>query len=199
MIVRLRGTVASVHGNRVVIDCGGVGYEVAIPASSLGGLPSEGQPLILHTRQIFREDGQSLVGFLHTEDRDLFDLLTEVKGCGPKLGLQIISDLGSAKTTMAIASEDGKMLATASGVGPRLAERIILELKDKVRQQPSHRLTAELGGHAVVNQGGMDELVDALLTLGYRRPEAEAAASQTPPEEGSIEDRIKSALRWLAR
>ncbi len=199
MIVRLRGSLVSVTLNRVVIECSGVGYEVAIPASALGQLPGEGHTLSLHTRQIFREDGQSLVGFLSSDERDLFDLLTEVKGCGPKVSLQIISDLGANTTASAIASEDGRTLAKATGVGPRLAERIILELKDKVRQHAIGRGDTWAPGLAVTTQTVDDELLDALLSLGYRRPEAEVACSQVAELEGTVEERLKAALRVLAR
>lgn len=198
MIVRLRGELLEVGSGRVVVDCNGVGYEVLIPESSISFLPLVGERADLYTRQIIREDAQFLVGFTSDSDRRLFDLLTEVKGCGAKISLQVISDLGTDTTLTAIASEDPKMLTKATGVGPRLAERIIVELKEKVRQEAFVRKVS-----SAVVQGRLartdDELVEALLALGYKRSEAESAAAHVSENKGSVEERLRLALQSLAR
>lgn len=187
-------------GGRVVVECGGVGYEVMVPESVLIGLPSLGEEVTLHTRQIFREDGQSLVGFADPFERRFFDLLTDVKGCGPKVSLAIIGDLGAQTAFSAIATEDAKTLSKATGVGPRLAERMIVELREKVRQES---LVLKLGHAAVrpsspTRRSSDDELVEALMALGYRRNEAESAANDVP-SDWTVEDKLREALRSLQR
>ena len=190
MIVRLRGEVLEANHGRVVVDCGGVGYEALVPVTTR--LPLVGEQVDLFTRHIIREDAQFLVGFTSDSDRRLFDLLTEVKGCGPKISLQIISDLGTDTTLNAIAVEDPRMLAKATGVGPRL-----VELKERVRQETFTRKVAT----AIVSGRGQsdDELVDALMALGYRRQEAESAASNVSQDKGSVEERLRIALQRLAK
>ncbi len=198
MIVRLRGELLEVGASRVVVDCHGVGYEVLIAESSISFLPLVGERADLYTRQIIREDTQFLVGFLSNSDRRLFDLLTEVKGCGAKISLQVISDLGTETTLQAIATEDPRTLAKATGVGPRLAERIIVELKEKVRQETFNR---KLTSAVVVGRPAPpdDEIVEALLALGYKRSEAESALSTVSDLGASVEERLRLALKTLAR
>lgn len=192
MIGRLRGEVLETSGGLVTIDVGGVGYEVLVPDSVLAQLPGVGQQADLRIRQIFREDGVSLYGFLHASERRLFDLLMEVKGCGPKIGLALLGQLGEETVTSAILGQDARMLARATGVGPRLAERVILELKEKVTEESLYKRAA---GTKPIPKAD-DEVVDALLALGYRRQEAELAARDT---DGATEERIRLALRKLAK
>ena len=202
MIGRLRGTVLEVEGSCATIDVGGVGYEVLLPESVILRLPSVGEFADLRIRQIFREDGVSLYGFIDALQRRMFDLLIEVKGCGPKIGLSLIGQLGEEAVANAILGQDGKALARASGVGPRLAERIILELKDKVSE-------LSLARRAVVAAGGKgfakadptpgDDLIEALIALGYRRQEAETAADEARSDADSIEEQLRLALRRLKR
>jgi Holliday junction DNA helicase RuvA len=192
MISRISGLLLEGNLNRVVVDCHGVGYGVLVPESIYSSLPDIGGPVSFYTRQIFREDTQFLVGFIEDQDRQLFDLLTEVKGCGPKIALAVIGDLGSGTTLNAIATEDPKTLSKASGVGPRLAERIILELKEKVRNLSfSIKVAGVNKTTAVVSI--TDDLVEALLALGYKRQEAEASALEFP--EGDLNERLRQALR----
>lgn len=200
MIARLRGELLESGAGRVVVDCGGVGYEALVPEAVLAQLPAVGQAVDLHVRQVFREDSVTLYGFLDSFERRIFDLLTEVKGCGPKTSLAILSDVGAESASRAIAGQDAKLLCRASGVGPRLAERILLELKDKIREEELVRMASRSTGSAVVHRLEVkDELVDALVALGYRRLEAEAAASSARDSADSIEDQIKEALRSLRR
>ncbi len=175
------------------VDVGGVGYEVLVPDSVLAQLPSPGSEVDLRIRQIFREDGVTLYGFVHPSQRHLFDQLIEVKGCGPKIGLSLIGQLGEETVAAAIIGQDARTLARATGVGPRLAERIILELKDKVAEEALYAKATAPKRVATPE----DEVVDALVALGYRRPEAETAAQKSSGE--STEERIRTALRFLAR
>lgn len=200
MIGRLRGELVETSGGLVTVDVGGVGYEVSVPDSVWLQLPPIGEPVELRTRQVFREDGVTLYGFLNAWQRRLFDLLTDVKGCGPKIALSLIGQLGEESVASSIVSQDAKALARAQGVGPRLAERIILELKDKIVEENLSRMVDQATApRAAISNGKADELVDALIALGYRRLEAETAARQARNEAESVEDQLKAALRSLAR
>ncbi len=198
MIGRLRGELLEVEGTMVVVDAGGVGYEVTVPEAVLVKLGSPGERVDLIIRQIFREDGVSLYGFLESFQRRLFDLLLSVKGCGPKVGLALIGQLGEDTVASAILSQDARVLARATGVGARLAERIILELKDKMQEETLHRklfaATAPKKAPVVT-----DELVDALMGLGYRRIEAEGAAEAARDAVEGLADQLKFALDYLRK
>ena len=190
----MRGEVIEAANGRVVVDANGVGYEVQVPESVFLAIGKTGQQVDLRIRQVFREDGQFLFGFLNAEQRRLFDLLTDVKGCGPKISLAAISELGENGVVSAIATQDTRMLARTPGIGLKLAERIVVELKDKVTELSLIQRAA-----VTITNGKADEVVDALIALGYRRQEAESAASEAKQEAETVEDQIKSALRRLAR
>jgi len=199
MIGRLRGELLEIDSGMAVVDAGGVGYEVMVPDSVLAGLPDVGGFVELYTRQVFREDGVSLYGFSEPFERKLFDKLIEVKGCGPKIGLSLLGQLGADLVTNAILGQDAKTLARASGVGPRLAERIILELKDKLQADALVRRVSSSGKSAAPPPPATNDLVEVLLALGYKRQEAEAAADEAMKTEGTVEEQLKVALRSLAR
>jgi len=199
MIGRLRGELLSVDGGRAVVECGGVGYEVLVPESVLVRLPSPFQKVDLLTRQIFREDGVSLYGFVEPFQRRLFDLLISVKGCGPKIGLALIGQLGEEIVANAIVGQDAKQLSRANGVGPRLAERIILELKDKMAEENFQRRVVASIAKAPEKKEPEDELVDALLALGYKRSEVDAVANEARESADNVEDQLRHALRSLQR
>lgn len=198
MIGRLRGELVELDGGMVVVDAGGVGYEVLVPDSVLMQMPGQGEFVELYTRQIVREDSLTLYGFLAPFQRRLFDLLLSVKGCGPKIGLALIGQLGEESVSASIIGQDARALARATGVGPRLAERIVLELKDKMAEEALIRRASPVT-HASVRVAPADELVDALLALGYRRPEAEGAARDAKEQAETVEEQIKHALRSLRK
>lgn len=194
MIGRLRGEVLEQAGALVTLDVHGVGYEVLVPDSVAVQMPKVGENADLRIRQIFREDGVTLYGFLTLAQRRLFDMLMEVKGCGPKIGLSLIGQLGEDSVCAAIVSGDARVLARASGVGARLAERIILELKDKVAEEV---FLQKAVASTTKGPSSDDEAMEALLALGYRRAEAEAALREAG--DGSTEARVRAALRVLAK
>src|SRR5579862_1089691 len=167
MIGRLRGELVDQEGSLVVIEAGGVGYEVAVPDLVLARLPAKGTEITLLTRQIFREDGVSLYGFVEQFQRRLFDLLLSVKGCGPKVALSLIGQVGEDAVASAILNQDPRSLTRAAGVGARLAERIILELKDKMQEEALVR-KIEATQAPAKREAPPSELVDTLLSLGYR-------------------------------
>lgn len=189
------------EGTCATLDVSGVGYEVLVPESVLVRLPSPGEEADLRIRQIFREDGVSLYGFTDLFQRRIFDLLIEVKGCGPKIGLALIGQLGEDAVATAISSQDARSLARANGVGPKLAERIILELKDKVTELALQRRALLPSGKGAMKAEPTrgDDLVEALLALGYRRQEAEGAADEVRDQADTIEEQLRLALRRLKR
>jgi Holliday junction DNA helicase RuvA len=199
MIGRLRGELLGIEGGLAVVDCGGVGYEVLLPDSVMLRLPAPGEPVNLLTRQIFREDAVTLYGFLEAFQRRLFDLLISVKGCGPKIGLSLIGQLGEETVANAIVGQDARQLARATGVGPKLAERIILELKDKMSEENFQRRVEASLSKKPVKKEPEDELVDALLALGYKRSEVDAVADKARESADNVQDQLRHALRSLQR
>lgn len=198
MIARLRGTVVEVGASRIVVECGGVGYEVHVPESIVCHMAQMDGEILLHTRQIIREDEHSLYGFASQDQRRLFDLLREVKGCGSRTSLTLIGFLGDDATIAAIGTGDTHTLVKCPGIGARMAERIVVELREKVTElQISDRVSK-----AVVSQRGperaSDELVDALVALGYRRSEAEDAAAHAKAESDDVKSQLRHALRRLS-
>jgi len=190
MIASLEGVVAQVSSSDVVLEVGGVGYRVYLGPSTLSGL-SSGQRVKLHIHHLVREDQQALYGFRTTEELAFFELITTVSGVGPKVGLAILSSRPVADLQLAILQGDDAVLTAVSGVGKRLAGRIVLELREKV----------DAAGGSVAGDGGSEaEVVAALEALGYSsregREAARAAVSVRPPD-ASLEDRVKEALQAL--
>ena len=200
MIGRLRGEILDKSSGTALIDVNGVGYEVSVPDSVLVQLPSIGECAELVIRQVFREDGVTLYGFLSLNQRQLFDLLTDVKGCGPKIGLSLLGQVGEESVLSAILNQESKTLTRASGVGVRLAERILLELKDKVQEELLLRKISTSQSKIAPSKSSTEdeEVIDALISLGYRRNEAEASLSNL--ESGlTVQERIRMALRALKK
>ena len=187
MIASLDGAISQVSGTGVVIEVGGVGYRVFLGPSTLAGI-SAGQRVKLFTHHLVREDNQALYGFKTTEELAFFELITTVSGVGPKVGLAIVSSRPVADLQLAILQGDDAVLTAVSGVGKRLAGRIVLELREKV----------DAAGSAASSDGGGEaEVVAALEALGYSSKEgreaARSAVSSLPPD-ASLEDRVKEAL-----
>lgn len=198
MIGRLRGLLVEIEGSLAVIEAGGVGYEVSLPDLVIAQLPSPGTEVVLLTRQIFREDGVSLYGFTEPFQRRLFDLLLGVKGCGPKVALSLIGQVGPDTVAASIVNQDARALTRATGVGARLAERVILELKDKM---PEELLRGKIESSQAPSRRATeaDELVETLVNLGYRRSDAEAAAVKGRESGGVFEEQLRHALRLLGK
>lgn len=190
MIASLEGVVTAVSGTDLVLEVGGVGYRVFAGPSTLSRLTA-GSRVKLHTHHLVREDVQALYGFTSTEELAFFELITTVSGVGPKVGLAIVSSRPVPDLQLAILQGDDAVLTAVSGVGKRLAGRIVLELKEKVDAA---------GGSAVSDGGGEAEVLAALEALGYSsregRDAARAAVATTGPG-ASLEDRVKEALQTL--
>jgi len=197
MIASLEGTVGAVAFDSLVIEIGGIGYRVfAAPAVLATATP--GGRLKLHTFHLVREDVQALYGFRTVDELGFFTLLLTVTGVGPKVALAIVGSRPPAELQLAIMQQDQAMLVAIPGIGKRLAERIIFELKEKVAAAG-----IAAAGTVVVGGGSGDgDVVAALQALGYSLAEAREAARAAlagPAATGSLEDRVKAALRALAR
>lgn len=196
MIGRLRGRVDGRGDNWVLIDVGGVGYMVEGSPRMMDGLPADGEAVSLAIETYVREDQLRLFGFLNEEDRSWFRLLMGVQGVGAKVALAIQGVLSAGDLAAAVAAEDKAMVARAPGVGPKVAQRIVQELKDKVPEAQFAVATAgtEGGGQA------MNEAMSALTNLGYPRAQANQAllaARGKIDDADSVEALIKQALKEL--
>ena len=193
MIASIQGSVAAVSSDSLVIETGGVGYRIFCGPSTLSTARS-GDTLRLFTHHLVREDVQALYGFRTVEELGFFELLITVTGVGPKVGLAILSSRPVTDLQLAILQGDEVILTAVSGVGKRLAARIVLELKEKVAAAGS---SGSSGG-----VGGTSEVVAALQALGYSAGEAHdasRAAIAAVPVGSSLEERVKAALRELRR
>jgi len=197
MIARLRGTVWEAWPNRLIIDCGGVGYEVFVPQISVDQLnPVEGTEVSLMIYQHIRETAQTLYGFASKEEKDIFLLLVDrVSGIGPSIAMAILSGMPVAQFKEAVVHDDAKTLATIKGLGKKTAERIILELKDKVGIAETWKPVEGLPGTAGPSHSQEAEL--ALLALGFKQADARKAITNALKEtpEATVEDLIRAALK----
>ena len=195
MIARLTGLLDSTGEDWAVVDVGGVGYLVQCSARTLSQLPGRGERVSLAVETHMREDRIQLYGFLEQVERDWFRLLTTVQGVGAKVALGLLSVMGPGEMSGAIAAQDKAAISRAQGVGPRLAGRILSELRDRVGGiSPSS--PAPGGGSSPV-----DDAVSALVNLGYGRADAHGAvlaAARSLGDEASVEDLIRSGLKELA-
>lgn len=190
MIGRLTGILAEKTPPRVLIDVGGVGYEVDVPMSTFYNLPGLGERATLLTHFVVREDAQLLYGFLTAEERATFRELLKISGIGPRTALAILSGLSVADLSAAVSRQEGGRLQKVPGIGKKTAERLLLELKGKLG--PDLGLPA---GSVVVNDSQAD-IVQALMALGYGEKDAAAALKKLPPEVG-VSEGIKLALKAL--
>ena len=188
MIAFLEGRVADKLGGHAVLDVNGVGYEVLVPTSTLAKLPAIGKVARVHTRMVIRDDGMTLYGFATMDERELFDLLVTVTGVGPKVALSFLSVLSPEALRRAIASGDVAALTVVPGVGKKVAQRVALDLKDK------------LGGDVVIVDGPLADVREALLALGLTPQEASEAMVALPADvETSTEDLLRTALQQIGR
>lgn len=198
MIISLTGTLAHAGHDYAILDVHGVGYQVFLSVRQLRDLPAEGQPLTLYTYLAHREDAMLLYGFASLEDRELFLMLTSVSGVGTKTALGILSGLSAPDVVTAIATADVKRLAKAPGVGKKTAERLILELKEKLTAKRT-AFRERLAGAAPLSglSPALQEAELALLSLGYDPDEIATALARTAPDT-PIEEAIRTAIERLS-
>ena len=201
MIGKLRGRVDSLDEEGLIVDVGGVGYVVAASALTLRGLPGIGEAVTLHIETQVREDAIRLFGFLTQGERDWFRLLQGVQGVGAKVALGILGALPGEALASAIARQDKTMMARAPGVGPKLAARLVLELKDKAGALGGVDFAAP-EGPAIALPKAAEDAVLALTGLGYGRPQAAAAvakAHRALGAEAATAALIRAGLKELAQ
>jgi len=186
MIGRLSGKLVAKHPPQVVLDVGGVAYEVDVPMSTFYGLPATGDPVMLHTHLAVREDAHVLYGFATLEERAAFRQLIRISGVGARTALSVLSGLSVAELATAVATQDAARLTKVPGIGKKTAERLLLELKGKITDAQARPAS------------GAGDVVHALIGLGYSEKEALAAVKGLPPGL-AIAEGIRAALKALAK
>ncbi len=190
MIGRIQGTVVEKNFPQVIVSCHGVGYEIDVPMSTFYPLPPPGEEVTLLTHLVVREDAHLLYGFLTAAERTAFRQLLKISGVGPKVALSVLSGLSVDDLAAAVTADDSGRLTKIPGIGKKTAERLLLELRDKL---PKVTAAARADGRAASG-----EVVSALLTLGYNEREAQAAAKGLPAAL-QLADAIRQALKALAK
>jgi len=190
VIGRLTGVLAEKSPPHVLVDVGGVGYEVDVPMSTFYQLPALGERIALLTHFVVREDAQQLFGFLTHDERATFRQLVKISGIGPRTALSILSGLSVTELAQAVSLQESGRLVKVPGIGKKTAERLLLELKGK--------LGPDLARPASVASDAQADIVQALVALGYSEREAGAALKALPPDVG-VTDGIRLALKALSR
>jgi Holliday junction DNA helicase RuvA len=197
MIARLSGTISEKHPNRLIVDVNGVGYDVLVPLSTFYGLGEAGAGVTLRVHTHVREDAIALYGFASALEQDLFERLIGINGIGPKLALAVLSGIDPAELVRAIRSQDVARLTRIPGVGKKTAERIGLELKDRLPQ------TAAAAGPGTIDEADdvKADLLSALLNLGYNRAVAEKAVAEALKKspDADFQDLLRQVLRQMMR
>jgi len=198
MIGKITGTLEEKTTHNVLINVQGLCYEVEVPISTAFALPEKGQKLALYTHFVVREDAQLLYGFAHKQDRDMFRVLIKVNGVGPKMGITILSGLDGMALARCVAEDDITTLVKLPGIGKKTAERLLIELRDKVKALTVPEVQ---GGQAqletVYRASIEDEAESALVALGYRPQDAAKAIKHAKTEGQTLESLIKAALKSM--
>lgn len=190
MIGRLSGLLLDKNPAQLIVDCNGVGYEVSVPMSTFYHLPSTGERVTLLTHMVVREDAQLLYGFGTTQERELFRELIKISGIGARTALAILSGMSVNDLAQAVTMQEVGRLTRIPGIGKKTAERLLLELKGK--------LGTELGAAPDTDMGSGNDILSALLALGYSEKEALLAIKQVPAAS-SVSDGIRLALKALSK
>lgn len=209
MIAFVKGPLIGVEEDVIVVEAGSVGLEIRVPLSVLEQLPAIGEEVKIDTYFQVREDGMSLYGFLNRQDKIMFKQLLGVNGVGPKAALGILSTLRPDDLRMAIISGDAKAISRAPGIGAKTAQRVILDLKDKVSMDQVTESWLQSGGKGAAASeaenaaaglaGAAREAVQALVALGYSNLEASKAVKKVELSEGmTTEDVLKASLKYLS-
>ena len=192
MIGRLTGTLSDKNPPQVLVDCNGVGYEVDVPMSTFYNLPGLGEKVSLLTHFVVREDAQVLYGFGSASERAAFRQLIKISGVGPRTALAVLSGMSVGDIGQAVTAQDASRLVKVPGIGKKIAERMLLELKGKIGAD----LGLPGGGSPVTDHQA--DILQALVALGYSDKEAQAALKALP-KDASVSEGIKQALKALAR
>ena len=190
MIASLHGILETVGVDWGIINVNGVGFQVHMPTSTLSTLGSTGKEVHLHTHLVLREDNATLYGFATTEERELFQILIGVSGMGPRLALAVLSTMSVEQASTAIASGHAELLTIVPGIGKRMAERLVVELKDKIGTALVAAPTAHLAREN-------SDVLAALTSLGYSVSEAAQAVATLPSSDLSLEEKLTLALQYF--
>jgi Holliday junction DNA helicase RuvA len=196
MIDFIKGKLVHSYGDSVIVENNGIGFKIHTSIGSVADFSSLGEEVVVYTELIVREDSMSLVGFSSRDELNMFQLLTSVSGIGTKVGIGILSSMPFGQLAGIIASADIKSLQSAQGVGKKTAERLVLELKDKMPQT----LSLQMHEHAptyIADQSVQKDALEALMSLGYTRSEAQGVLKQIDMEQMTVEDIIKASLKKL--
>lgn len=197
MFAYIKGVVEEIAEDSIVLDHDGIGYFIYVPSTVLSQLPGKGVEVKIHTYFQVKEDGFSLFGFLSKEELELFKLLISVNGIGPKAGISILSVLSAEDLRFAIVSEDDKAIAQAPGVGKKTAQRVIIDLKDKIDFVGAVESKLDAGEKNAIS-GARNDAILALSSLGYSQTESyKAVAEIENADEMDVESIIKEALKKL--
>ncbi len=195
MISRLTGTLAAKRAPQILIDCNGVGYEADVSMTTYYQLPEVGEQISVWTHLLIKDDAHSLIGFTGEQERKLFRQLIRVNGVGPKMALTILSGIDEQQFAICVSNDDVAMLTRLPGIGKKTAERLIIEMRDKIGEllddMPAQQ--ASSAGHSVIS-----EAIEALQALGYKLPDAEqmiGRAQQLGETESNASQLIKKALQ----
>lgn len=198
MIAYLKGTLEVKQEEYIVIDVDGVGYKVYMSKSAIEKLPKIESKIKVYTFLKVREDDVSIYGFNNNEELTMFELLISVGGIGAKSAINILSNISSSKFALAIITNDINTLKKLQGIGPKTAQRIVLELKDKIKTEDAMQISSkEINSDEFINEEDFEELIQALQVLGYRRVEIKQILPKI--KEETIENKIKEALQYLAK
>lgn len=196
MIYSLRGKLIYSDTNFVVVECGGVGMRCRATLNTIGKLPGRGEEVFLYTHMVVREDAMELYGFATTDELECFKLITGVSGVGPKVGLSILSEFAPDRLAFFISTGDAKAITSASGVGGKLAQRIVLELKDKMGMDLSGGASVQGSTGAPAVTSNTADAISALVSIGYTAADASAAIAKLDPTLPA-DTLIKQALKKL--
>ena len=199
MIAQLTGVIAEKNSDSVVIDVGGVGFHVLTSVTTLSNIPAGGEKVKLYTVFNVREDAMELFGFATREEKQMFDKLRGVNGVGPKTALGILSALTVRDISLALLTGDANALTKAPGIGKKTAQRLVLELKDKV-SQAEVSTAADVPAITRANESSAaQEAIEALLALGYQSAEATVAVSRVQDQSDKADELIRLALRGMMK
>jgi len=195
MIGSLRGMLTSKQAPQIVVDCQGVGYEVETPMSTFLDLPAIGENLFIYTHLVVRDDAHMLYGFATQDERRLFRMLLKISGVGAKMGLAILSTMNVADFRRCVETEDAATLVRIPGVGKKTADRLIIEMRDRIDASTGEAGTARVAADA----SPRSEAIDALMALGYKANEVNRLIAKLNVDGKSAEDIIRLALRQTAQ
>ena len=197
MIGRIKGILIHKEPPTLLIDVGGIGYEIQAPMTTFYNLPAPGNEVVLHTHLVLREDAHLLFGFDSEKQRRLFRILIKVNGVGPRIALALLSGLNDTELTQCVQNNEVDRLTQIPGIGRKTAERLMMEMRDKLNAAPPEN-PSEQTETAMLNP--VNEAVSALTALGYKTSEANRAIQEVPADAiGSVEEIIRQALRKLAK